>query len=289
MKTYKSLNEAFVKSLKHIQEHGTDVESRGTKQRESLFYSLCIEDPTALSIDVPARRFSPDYATAEWLWYTSRNKKVNNIGKLANIWLKIQDSNGECESNYGTYLLGAQWKWALNELLSDKDSRRATLAINQPHHKGKNDADYPCTQYIHFFIRENRLHLGVHMRSNDAVFGFCNDVFTFCLFQQLMLNDLNSALRSSRLNVSEKKLKLGKYYHTAGSFHVYETHWKMMDKILNNYYVKKEETGYPDLNKFTLNNMITSRTCSEISLPVRDMSKVDIQIFINNHKGTIYA
>lgn len=285
MHIYKDLNEAFVKSLKQIKEHGLDVHSRGTNQRELLFYSLCIEDPTALSIDVPARRFSPDYATTEWLWYLSQNKKVNNIGKLANIWLKIQDANGECESNYGTYLLGDQWQWVLNELIHDKDTRRATLAINQPHHKGKNNADYPCTQYIHFFIRDNRLHLGVHMRSNDAVFGFCNDVFTFCLFQQLMLNDLNSNLQSQ----NKAPVKLGKYYHTAGSFHVYETHWKMMDKILNNYYVKKESIGYPDLSKFTLNTMITSRTCDKISLPYHDMSKEEIQNFTTSHQGSIYA
>ena len=107
-----------------------------------------------------------------------------NIGKLAKIWLDIQDDNGMCESNYGCYLLGDQWHWVVSELLNDRDSRRATIVINQPYHKGKNKKDYPCTQYVHFFIRDNKLHLGVNMRSNDAVFGFCNDVFTFCMFQQ---------------------------------------------------------------------------------------------------------
>ena len=95
------------------------------------------------------------------------------------------------ESNYGLYILGNQWNYCLEELLKDPDTRRATIAINQPFHKAQNPNDYPCTQYIQFFIRENRLHLCVNMRSNDAVFGFCNDVFTFSLFQQLMLNDLN--------------------------------------------------------------------------------------------------
>jgi len=286
MDTYKDLNEAFVKSLKAVEDRGQLVQSRGTNQRELLFYNICIEDPTALSIDVPARRFNPDYAIAEWLWYVSKDRSVRNIGKLANIWLQIQDEAGECESNYGTYLLGKQWNWVIEELINDPDSRRATLAINQPHHKGKNNADYPCTQYIHFFIRDNRLHLGIHMRSNDAIFGFCNDVFTFCMFQQLMLNDLNRNLKLKKKGLS---LELGKYYHSAGSFHVYENHWPMMDKILNNYYVKKSSTGYPDLNKFRLSDKIISKHLNEICLPSEDMEKSEINYFVQKIKDLLYV
>ena len=287
MHIYKDLNEAFVKSLKSIETTGRSVQSRGTKQKELLFHSLCIEDPTALSIDVPARRINPDNAIAEWLWYLSQDRGVKNIGKLANIWLQIQDEKGECESNYGTYLLGQQWGWVINELIKDPDSRRATLAINQPHHKGKNNADYPCTQYIHFFIRDNRLHLGVHMRSNDANFGFCNDVFTFCMFQQLMLNDYNHSLKS--LRSTQPQIQLGKYYHTAGSFHIYENHWPMMDKILNNYYIKKSADGYPELNKFKLNSKILSNYKNEICLPSQSMEKTEINYFVTQIKDLLYA
>ena len=278
---YKDLNQAFVGSLQHVREHGRDVHSRGSNQREVLFYTLCIDDPSALSIDVPARRFNPDYAISEWLWFLSKNPSVTNIGKLAKIWLQIQDENGECESNYGCYLLGDQWDWVKNELLKDPDSRRGTLAINQPHHKGKNNADYPCTQYIHFFIRDNRLHLGINMRSNDAVFGFCNDVFTFCMFQQLMLNDLNKSLSN--------KLQLGKYYHHAGSFHVYETHWWMMDTILDNYFVKVSKQGWPELNKFELRSNILSENIHQICLPAHPMIKEQIKGFTTTKKEELYV
>ena len=286
MNFYKNLNEAFVKSLKYVADHGQTVHSRGRSQRESLFYSLCIEDPTALDIDVPARKFNPDYAITEWLWYMSRNPQVDNIGKLANIWLKIQDRNGECESNYGYYLLSEQWQWVKNELINDPDTRRATIVINQPYHKGKNKEDYPCTQYLQFFIRDNELHLGANMRSNDAVFGFCNDVFTFSMFQQLMLNDINAQRKQ---NATTTKLKLGRYYHTAGSFHVYKTHWAMMDKILNNYYLHKERDGYPDLNKYKLRSTITSAHRKEVCLPSHAMNKDEIKYFVDNIKGVIYV
>ena len=285
-KTFNNLNEAFVQSLKLLSTVGSNVKSRGKRQREILFYSLTIKDPTALSIDVPARRFNPDYAIAEWLWYLSCNPLINNIGKMANIWNLISDQFGEVESNYGVYLSGEQWNWCVQEMLNDRDSRRATMVINQPYHKIKNKEDYPCTQYIQFFIRDNKLHMGVHMRSNDAVYGFCNDVFTFCMFQQLMLNDLNYFQ-----SADQQPIELGEYHHTAGSFHIYETHWSMMNKILNNYYlnVVNSNNNWPVLSKFKLNDIITSNTLGKVILPHQDLSKEEIKTHTTLSKEFLYV
>ncbi|HIA11098.1 MAG TPA: hypothetical protein EYN69_03375 [Flavobacteriales bacterium] len=281
MYTYQDLNEAFVESLRLLSHEGMIVESRGSKQKEILFYSMMIKDPTALSINVPARKFKSTYATTEWLWYLSKSKSAANIGKLASIWKQIADGRDEVESNYGRYILDStQWNYCKTEMLGDPDTRRATVAINQPFHKTGNPKDYPCTQYIQFFIRNNKLHLGVNMRSNDAVFGFCNDVFTFSLFQQLMLNDLNAELNNS--------LGLGHYYHAAGSYHVYETHWKMMDKIIENYYTKVCVDGWPSLNKFKLSSNITTRTVDRFCLPTREMTKEEINIYTTNAMEFIY-
>ena len=286
MHTFKDLNSAFCESLALVKEQGLNVESRGTKQREILFHHICIEDPTALTIAPPLRRFKPVYAIAEWLWYLSRDKNVKNIGKFAETWLNIQDEQGEAESNYGEYifgeqtgLLGTQWRWVTQELLRDRDTRRATISINQPYHKNKNPLDYPCTNNIHFFIRDNQLHLGVNMRSNCAIFGFCNDVWTFCMFQQLMLNELNDC---------GANLTLGRYYHSAGSFHVYERHWKMQDTILANY--RKNNTGnYPDLKKYELQSTITSEEMIGYALPTFDMTLESIKQHTKETMEKIYV
>ena len=245
---YKNLNEAFVEELMDCGLNGQEVKSRGFIQKEKLFCSLVIQDPTDLRIGVPARKFNEDYAILEWLWYLNSNPEISTIGKFADIWNKIADENNLVESNYGNYIKPA-WYDLIDELLKDRDSRRATCPINQPYHRFKNPKDYPCTQYIHFFIREDELHLGVYMRSNDAVFGFCNDVFTFALFQQLMLNELNAR---------GAKLSLGNYYHSAGSFHVYDKHYSMVEKISQNYFQTAKKNGYPDdLKKVILNPDIT--------------------------------
>jgi len=273
--TCSNANQAFVEGLVLLKERGQYVNSRGFKAKESLFVSFEIEDATQLSVEVPARKFNEDYAILEWLWYLNADPSVTNIGKFASIWNDIADSHGRVESNYGVYLK-PQWYWVVEELIKDPDSRRATIVINHSTHKNKNPKDYPCTQYIHFFIRNNKLHLQVSMRSNDAVFGFCNDVFTFCLFQQLMKNELNNR----GLHVD-----LGKYYHAAGSFHVYDRHYRMMDKICKNYYLKCSQNGYPnDLKKFELKpEFIWSNLEKNVKFLSSDQPKESIENIVSSY------
>ena len=228
------------------------VNSRGSLQKEVLFENFILDNPTNILIRIPDRKFNVNYALAEWLWYASANPSSKNIGKLAKIWRDISDKYSNVESNYGVYLK-PQWAWVKQCLLEDKDTRRATLVINQPYHKFKNIADYPCTQYIQFFIRDDELHMGVSMRSNDLVFGLCNDIFTFSLFQQLMLNELNQ----SGLN-----LKLGKYFHHAGSLHAYERHFEMIEKISN-------------FRDFTKENVVLNQEVNWESLSVDNFPEVE--------------
>ncbi len=284
---YDSLNQAFACSMKLLNEEGKEVNSRGSKQKELLFHNMIIKDPYDLHISVPARKFNHEYAVAEWLWYLSRSPNVKNIGKMASIWNDIKDRQSQVESNYGSYLyhkpgmvLGcmgpSQWEWVINELMMDKDSRRATIVINQPYHKHKNSKDYPCTQYLHFFIRDNMLHMSANMRSNDAVFGFCNDVYTFCLTQQMMWNEMVLVYPG---------LKMGHYYHSAGSFHIYERHFPMMKKISENYFKKVvEKNGWPQATPVWLRHEVRYQTVEEFKygLPMDDIDVEQIKQFTYN-------
>ena len=112
------------------------------------------------------------------------------------------------------------------------------------------------------------------MRSNDIIFGLCNDVFTFSLFQQLMLNELN---------YRGAKVGLGTYNHHAGSLHLYERHYKMADKILS-------ETTVQPVEKFVLSNKINEwKDLSGFSMPTEDLPKEEIKDFTNSCKSEIYA
>ena len=278
MKTYTNLNSALYFELENILDNGSFVESRGSNQKELLFRSFEIVDPTDLDIVFKSRKFNVTYAMAEWLWYLSADSRVHNIGKLAKIWEMIKSSGGMVESNYGTYLFNkgllqpSQWNWVIEELKTDSDSRRATIPINQPHHKFMNKLDIPCTQYIQFFIRDNRLNLGISMRSNDIVFGMCNDIFTFCMFQQLMFNELRKHY---------KDLQLGTYYHHAGSLHLYDRHYEMANNI-----IKDGENGWsPSIIKFKLLEKVNYNYIKEqkLYLPYDDITKDEIKLFVTQN------
>jgi len=246
MFTYSNLNEAFWNELNNISVVGKNVESRGSKQKEVLFRSFTIQDPTDLDIVWPSRKFNATYTLAEFLWYLSRNPNSVNIGKFARIWLNIKDDEDNVESNYGCYVFGSQWDWAVKELLADKDSRRATFVIGQPYHKTKNPNDIPCTQYLQFFIRDNKLHMGTCMRSNDIVFGMSND------------------------------LQIGTYHHHAGSLHLYEMHYDMAAQILEGDSYSENYSHCSGI--FTLKPNITLEYIqkNELYLPSKDMTKEEI-------------
>jgi thymidylate synthase len=273
---YQNLNQAFLESIMEIHEYASVVEARGMKTKEIIGKNFLIQDPTDLNITIPQRKFSSKYAITEWLWYISKNRKVNNIEKFANTWYIIKDEKGEVESNYGTYM-GTQWAWVLRELYDDPQTRRATFAINQPHHKGSNSQDYPCTQYLQFMIRDNKLHMFGSMRSNDAVYGFCNDVFTFALFQQLMLNELNTRGRN---------YELGNYYHSANSFHVYEKHFELVESIA------KDDSliSLSSDSKFVLKPKVTWNylLLNEFYLPIDDSTKEEMNYIVKHIIGEIF-
>lgn len=117
----------------------------------------------------------------------------------------------------------SQWN-AVAEILSmDKDSRQAIMNIHLPQDRHVGNKDVPCTLTLQWFIREDKLHLIVNMRSNDIILGFTNDVFQFTMLQEAMLLQLRRAYPA---------LELGAYYHNAGSMHIYDRHFEMANKII---------------------------------------------------------
>ena len=272
MRKFESMNE-LLQRYSCLLLDAPEVQARNSKQKEIIFESFELSDPTRVNITIPDRKFNKRYALAEWLWYLSANPNSLNIGKLARIWRMISDEFCEVESNYGVYLK-PQWNWVKDEIIKDRDTRRATFVINQPYHKFKNSSDYPCTHYIQFFVRDNKLHLGVNMRSNDLVYGLCNDVFTFSLFQQLMLSELNAF---------GLDLELGSYFHHAGSLYVYEKHFSMIEKIGSSTLPVDifEETCI--LNK-ELNWGLIDR---KFSFPFHELGKEEIYNYVDKHAGDI--
>ena len=99
------------------------------------------------------------------------------------------------------------------------------------------------------------------------------------MFQQLMLNDLN-ALGAN--------VELGHYYHQAGSYHVYERHWRMMDLIINNYR-KTHRKNYPNLKTYKLKDTITSEAILPHALSQQDITLEQIKSHTKEIMELIYV
>lgn len=223
--TKSSMNEVYADVISDLRVNGRLVNATV----ELLNYQVTLTDPTQLDITHPSRKWSSDYAFAELAFYLGGNRSVGNMDKLAKIWGLISDKNGEVESNYGNHIFSHafdsndnMWYSARDELDSNPNSRRAVIPILEKDHIRKNDKDYPCTGFIQFLIRDNKLHLNWNMRSCDAIFGLCNDMFCAAMLQQLMLNELN-LLGSAGFN-----LALGDLTFNLGSLHIYSRHWNLL-------------------------------------------------------------
>lgn len=226
--TYHSATEAFESLYNLILRKGLDTQI-GTKALYNV--GIQILYPEKRNILTPWRKWKPEYAEREWQWYLSGNRSVEEIKKHAKIWDKMHGGDNIVNSNYG-------WQWMRNgqldkciaQLKENPGTRQAWISIYDGKEKDDYKFDTPCTIAIGFdrgpvsirFGGDNLyeyLDMTVIMRSNDLVYGFCNDQYCFSKLQEMVADKLN--------------LKIGLYYHFVHDLHIYEQHFNMKDRYEN--------------------------------------------------------
>jgi thymidylate synthase len=235
MKTYESFTECFYDLIDRVYTSPEYVSSpRGMLVKESLGVSFRITNPRNRLLYVPERNTSLGYTIAEAVWYFIGDNKTDWISNYSSFWSDISDDGVTANSAYGARIFkphprtsmydtlkvgdNSQWQFVLNELSRDPDSRRAVVHVKSPR-DNLDKKDVPCTLTLQFFIRENKLHMIVNMRSSDLIFGLTYDVPAFTLFQEKLAQELD--------------VGLGSYTHMSNSLHVYKRHFSMCNKILN--------------------------------------------------------
>lgn len=175
-----------------------------------------------------------DYAKREIEWYESQSLYVKDIpGDTPKIWKACADKDGKINSNYGWCIFsnenGSQYDHCLNRLLDDHHTREACMIYTRPSMQvdcNSNEMhDFMCTYSTQVFLNPINefgydLDYTVFMRSNDAVYGFCNDVIWAKHVRDKIVADLNKC----GLTVFP-----GKIIWNAGSLHVYERHFKYLE------------------------------------------------------------
>ncbi|MBN3143904.1 thymidylate synthase [Pectobacterium brasiliense] len=156
----------------------------------------------------------------ELLWYLTGENDLSFISHYIPNYRDYAEDDGKIHGGYGPRLFSMHGIYNQVEniitLLSEKNtSRRALIQLFDaadliPKNSQKREyKDIPCTISLQFLIRENKLHLFVNMRSNDAFKGLTHDIFAFTMIQEFVARTL--------------QCELGKYYHFVSSMHLYET------------------------------------------------------------------
>lgn len=232
---------AFDGIFLRLHSEGKLVRPRGllVREVENFTYTL---PPYVRFQNYDARKFNLSYLKREVAWYLKGDRFDTSICAHAKTWRDIVNDDGSINSNYGQYIfrsnvdaskiwakrtfdnqVGSQFDNAVDFLVNDKDSRRASIVILSAEHLLSDTKDVPCTYSLNFRIRDDRLNMSVHMRSQDAVYGMGNDAPAFSIIHEMVMN---------ALKVKYPTIQLGSYFHVADSFHVYERHFGMLEKIL---------------------------------------------------------
>jgi thymidylate synthase len=226
-----SFAECYSDSLKSLLENGLVNNARGTTSKELLDVALVIEDPTKCLYSNQVRGSQLKYIAAEFLWYYSGRNDVEFISKWAKFWETIQNPDGTANSAYGNLIFTetnehgfSQYQWAIQSLINDANTRQAILHFNKPKHQNSSNKDFVCTMYANLHIRRNKLYMSVFMRSNDVILGTPTDVAFFCSLQMQI---------HSHLKEFYPDLELGSYTHVANSYHVYDRHYDLVNRMLD--------------------------------------------------------
>lgn len=198
--------------------NGRDRAPRGLPTKELENYHVTFW-PEHQFINYSSRKLNVDYIKTELKWYLNGVREDLSICDHAKIWQGCV-TEGKLYSNYGFYLFKNHGLLlAANELTKDPDSRRAVVSIfNSDEHIFEGNKDVPCTVSLGFRIRDGKLNMTVHMRSQDAVFGLGNDLPFFNFVWEVL---------AVYLGVPQ-----GNYHHFVESFHVYERHYEMVKNIV---------------------------------------------------------
>lgn len=220
-----NFSDTFTNIIQDIENNGQVSQPRDMKVKELTVknYEINSNQPFA---DFPDRKFNWKYLAGELVWYLNKDRDVDYISNFSNFWKNITNPyTNEINSNYGSLLFGDQLYWVLQSLRMDKNSRQAIAFLNQPKFQFPSNKDFVCTMYLNFWIRDNKLHMKVQMRSNDIFYGLTFDAPFFAVVHQHMLLWLKE-------NYSD--LELGTYHHCVDNIHFYERHFELANNIVNN-------------------------------------------------------
>lgn len=204
----------WLDALRRVTRDGHVTAPRGKQVLEQLGFKVRFDALTALLVH-PTRALNYRFAVAEWLWIVSGSDRLAPLVRYNSRMAEFSDDGETLRGAYGPRLL-PQWRYVLEKLREDPDTRQAVAQIWTP--SPAPSRDVPCTLSAQFLARGGRLHGLWRMRSSDLWLGLPYDAFSFARLTASVAGALN--LRAGFVEID------------AGSSHLYEEHWSHAAEVL---------------------------------------------------------
>ena len=223
---FHSLDDLLNVTYTDIISNGQLISSKRGSNLEIINYSATLLNPrirTSMSLD----RKLVKSKFAEFAWYLSKIESKEYITPYIAAYSDEEQENNNILGAYGPKIFGSenskasQYERIVEQICKRQMTKQAYMCISDKddyRHRDDKFASPPCTVGLHFLVRNSRLNLTVHMRSNDAYLGLPHDLFCFTMLQELV------ALRTN--------LDIGAYTHCATSMHIYDGHREKVEKYL---------------------------------------------------------
>jgi thymidylate synthase len=226
MQQFEDISFATAASLRDLVCSGQTIEVRGSKVLELLNRITILKQPTQRCLFLPGRGNDPFAAVAETLWMLAGRNDIEWIKEYLPRAPNFSDDGVRWRAAYGPRLRNwsgtDQVRETVKLLRMDRNSRRAVMTLFDPAQDYVDSLDIPCTNWLSWLVRENRLHLIVGIRSNDIWWGFSGiNAFEWSVLQQWMAHWVEA--------------EVGDLTFIAPSLHLYERHFEKAEKTISRF------------------------------------------------------
>lgn len=188
---YHNAAHAFITELSEIRSDGRPVTVREKPTHELLARTVSLAYPAERFITIPGRRNDVFATIAETMWVLHGRDDMAYLARYLGRAPQFSDDQLTWRGGYGPRL--RDWRGIdqvdeIRKLLSsDPESRRAVAVLFDPARDFVETLDVPCNNWLHFLIRDGRLHMNVTVRSNDILWGFSGiNTFEWSVLHEMM-------------------------------------------------------------------------------------------------------
>ena len=229
MTKYTNFHEAFLLELSDILYKGDNVQSRGGGTTlEKTANLIQISHSQERVICVPGRKNNIFATVAETLWVLAGRNDMDYLSTYLPRARDFSDDGETWRAGYGTRIrkFGQdrlpqpidQLQQIVQVLRKDVNSRQAVMSLWEQVSDYNPSKDIPCTNWIHFLVRNRKLNMSVAIRSNDIMWGASGiNWFEWSVMQKLVANSLG--------------IDTGDLNYFADSFHLYDRHIMRAERI----------------------------------------------------------